>query len=61
MQAGYNMNIKCDQNFMFCKDHDIALSVGCAGDMPSTFWDFHFTTGHYGDFHVITRWTKKVN
>ena len=26
MQEGYNMNIRCNQKFMFCKDRDIDFS-----------------------------------
>jgi len=27
MQVGYNMNIRCNQKFMFCKDRGIDFSV----------------------------------
>jgi len=59
MQGGYNMYIRCNQKFMFCKDHGIDFGVwlcreyarytlgeplmGISTLQPGTFMDFHFT------------------
>jgi len=32
MQRGYNMNIRCNQKCMFCKDRGIDSVSGCAED-----------------------------
>jgi len=64
--GGYNINIRCNQKFMFCKDRDIDFSVWLcreyARDMcaqhfwgipfhyPSLFGDFHFTDRHFLGF-----------
>jgi len=32
MHGGYNINIRCNQKFIFCKDRGMDLSVNCTGD-----------------------------
>lgn len=49
MQGGYNINMRCSQKFMFCKDWGISLESDYADDTRDmcaqyTFGDFHFTT-----------------
>jgi len=58
-----NMNIRCNQKFMFCNFVRTVVYIlvsRCAGDTRvfelSTFRDFYFTTLHYEDSHFTTRW-----
>lgn len=40
MEGGYNMNIKCDQMFMFGKDLGIDFSVWLYMGYAQHFWEF---------------------
>jgi len=38
MHGGYNMNIKCNQNLMFCKDRSMNSSVCCYHKQKKVNW-----------------------
>jgi len=73
MHRGYNMNIRYNQKFMFCKDSGIDFCVWFMGfplycqtffgisTLPNvTFGDFHFTTRHFLGFPSLPpTWRKK--
>jgi len=71
LHGGFNMNIRCNQKLMFCKDRGIDFSglivqairpalLGISILPPGIFENSNFNVRHYGDsLHFTARWTEK--
>jgi len=64
MHGGYNMNIRCNQKFVFYEDSgsiDFSVFVQRIHVISelSTLGDFHFTARYFWDSHFTALWTEK--
>jgi len=76
MQGGYNMNIRCNQKLVFCKDRGIDFGVWLCRAYACNMYTQHFwgfllyhpalfgistlPPGTIGDSHFITGWEDEA-